>query len=121
MTCGLPMVTPVTLRVFEKISGIISTPTFNDLAVRKGEELNFGSSPMERFSAAMEPLISERLRLPSSTLRPSAAEAFSSIDGRNWLTGITNGATRTSTNSTPTTIRTIDRLFFMPTYQLGEQ
>jgi len=69
-------VTPVTLRVFEKINGNISTPTLTDLAVRKGEELNLGSSPMERFSANSEPLISERLRLPSSTLRPSAAEAF---------------------------------------------
>jgi len=74
-------VTPVTLRVFEKINGNISTPDFDGLAVRKGEELNLGSSPMERFSANSEPLISERLRLPSSTLRPSAAEAFSSMWG----------------------------------------
>jgi len=34
--------------------GIISTPTLTDLAVRKGEELNLGSSPTERFSAESE-------------------------------------------------------------------
>ena len=34
------MVTPVTLMVFLKIRGMISTPTFSDLAVRKGAVLN---------------------------------------------------------------------------------
>src|SRR6266446_8493322 len=109
------MVTPVTLRVFEKIKGIISTPTLRDFAVRKGEELNLGSSPMERFSAESEPLSSERLMFPSCTLRPSAAEVFSSMVGRNWLTGIKNGATRTSTTNTPTTMRTIFNVLFMTT------
>src|SRR5229473_3448346 len=98
---------------------MISTPTFSDLAVRKGAELNLGSSPMESASAESEPLISERLKLPSSTLRPSAAEAFSSMVGRNWLTGIKNGATRTSTINTPTTIRTIFNAFFMATSKPG--
>src|SRR2546426_6970856 len=51
VTCGVSMVTPVMFRLFEKISGRISTPTLKDLAVRKGEELNLGSSPMERLSA----------------------------------------------------------------------
>src|SRR5256885_248962 len=109
------MVMPVTFNVFEKISGIISTPTFSDLAVRKGEGLNFGSSAMERFSAESEPLRSERLILPNCTLRPRAAEAFSSIVGRNWLTGIKNGVTRTSTTSTPTAMRTIFNVLFMAT------
>jgi len=43
-------------KVFEKISGMTLTPTFSDLAVRKGEELNLGSSPMEILSAESEPL-----------------------------------------------------------------
>src|SRR5258707_4179140 len=94
---------------------MISTPTFSDLAVRKGAELNLGSSPMESASAESEPLIRERLILPNCTLRPSAAEAFSSIVGRNWLTGIKNGATRTSTTNTPTTMRTIFNVLFMTT------
>src|SRR5258708_2193382 len=94
---------------------MISTPTFSDLAVRKGAELNLGSSPMESASAESEPLISERLMLPNATLRPSAAEAFSSIVGRNWLTGIKNGATKTSTINTPTTVRTIFNVLFMTT------
>src|SRR5215467_3238480 len=83
VTCGLSMVAPVIFRLLEKISGRISTPTFRDFAVRKDEELNLGSSPIERLSAESEPLMRERLRFPSCTLRPSAAEAFSSIVGRN--------------------------------------
>src|SRR6266478_4491265 len=70
---------------------------------------------MERFSAASEPLSSERLKFPSWTLRPSAADAFCSMVGRNSLTGIKNGATRTSTINTPTTIRTIFNVLFMAT------
>src|SRR6202171_6063612 len=75
-----------------------------DFAVRNGDLLNFGSSAMDKLSAASEPVKSERLRLPTSTLRPSAAEAFSSIVGRNWLTGIRNGATSTRTIRTATTM-----------------
>src|SRR6266403_2315220 len=74
---------------------------------------------MERFSAESEPLISERLMLPSCTLRPSAAEAFSSMVGRNWLTGIRNGAMRTRTIKTPTTIRMMRSLPFMNGLQNG--
>ena len=98
---------------------MISTPTFSDLAVRKGEGLNLGSSPMERFSAESEPLRRERLISPNCTLRPRAADAFSSIVGRNWLTGIKNGSTRTSTVSTPTTTRIIFNVFFMTTSKAG--
>src|SRR5499425_3188184 len=93
---------PVTLRLLEKISGIISTPTLSDLAVRKGEGLNFGSSPMERFFAVSEPEKRERLRSPSWTLRPSASEAVCSMVGRKLLTGIRNGATRRRTTMTAT-------------------
>src|SRR3989442_8654706 len=74
---------------------------------------------MERFSGASEPLSSDRLKFPSWTLRPRAADAFCSIVGRNSLTGIKNGATRTSTISTPTTIRTIFKVLFMATSDPG--
>ena len=77
------MVIPVTFSVLEKISGISWTPTFKDFAVRKGDGLKLGSSPIERSSAASDLLKSDSLRLPSVTLRPSAAEVFSSILGRN--------------------------------------
>src|SRR6266478_9011789 len=70
---------------------------------------------MERFSAASEPLSSDRLKFPSWTLRPSAADAFCSMVGRKSLTGIKNGATRTSTTNTPTTMRTIFKVLFMAT------
>src|SRR6266478_3296727 len=95
----------VTFSCLEKISGINSTPTLSDLAVRKGDGLNLGSSPIERSSAASAPWISDKLRLPSWTLRPSAAEAFSSMVGLNWLTGMKNGATSSTTIKTPTAIR----------------
>ena len=45
------MVTPVTWSSREKISGIISTPTATDLAVKKEPEPNFGSSEMAISSA----------------------------------------------------------------------
>src|SRR5437867_100329 len=70
---------------------------------------------MERFSAASEPVSSERLKFSSWTLRPSAADAFCSMVGRNSLTGIKNGATRTKTTSTPTTMRMMRRVLFMTT------
>jgi hypothetical protein len=77
------MAIPVTLTVLKKISGISRTPTFKDFAVRKGTGLNLGSSPIERSSAEREALKIDSLRLPSVTLRPSAAEVFSSIFDRN--------------------------------------
>ncbi len=81
-TCGLSMTTPVTLSVFDMMRGMTSTPTLTDFAVRNGAELNFGSSAIARLSAPSEPLKSDRLRLPTSTLRPRAAEACCSISGR---------------------------------------
>jgi len=44
VTCGSTMKMSVTFSCLEKISGISSTPTLRDLAVRKGEGLNLGSS-----------------------------------------------------------------------------
>src|SRR5580698_78496 len=106
-TCGLSMTTLVTLRVFDVMRGQTSTPTLNDFAVRNGAELNLGSSAMERLSAPSEPLKSERLRLPISTLRPRAAEACCSICGRKLLTGIKNGAMTTIKIKTTITMPTI--------------
>ena len=77
------MVTSVTLSVFERIRGINSTPTLTDFAVKNGELLYFGSSAMDRLSAPSAPLKSDRLRLPTSTFRPNAAEALCSIVGLN--------------------------------------
>src|ERR1700730_369666 len=106
VTSGLSIIMRVMLRSLCKIRGSSSTPTLTDFAVRNGELLNLGSSAMDKLSAASEPLKSERLRLPTSTLRPRAAEAFSSIVGRNWFTGIRKGATSTRTTRTATMIRT---------------
>src|SRR5258707_1282624 len=80
---GCSIVTPVTCNAFEKISGIISTPTFKDFAVKNGVLLKAGSSAMERSSAARAPVSRDRLMLPTVTGRPSAAVSFSSIVGRN--------------------------------------
>src|SRR5580704_19218412 len=104
ITCGLSITMLVTFTCCEKISGIISTPTFSDFAVRNGPELNFGSSATERLSTPSEPLISDKLSLPSSTLRPSASLAFCSIVGRNLSTGIRNGAISSSRINTTITI-----------------
>src|SRR5260221_12190268 len=59
--------------------------------------------------------MSDRLRLPSCTLRPSAAEAFSSMVGLNWLTGMKNGITKSRTIRTPTAIRMLRTVWFMMT------
>ncbi len=74
---------------------------------------------MDKLSAAREPEKSERLRLPTSTLRPSAAEAFSSMVGRNWLTGIRKGATRTRTTKTTTMTSMMRSVRLMSNLRLG--
>src|SRR2546428_14112956 len=48
VTCGVSMGTPVMFRLFEKISGRISTPTLKDFTGRKGEGRKFGRSPVGR-------------------------------------------------------------------------
>jgi hypothetical protein len=96
---------PVTFSCLEKISGIISTPTLNDFAVKNGDGLNFGSSPMERFFAVSAPPSSDKLKSPTCTLRPRASDAFSSMVGRKRFTGIRKGAMISKTSRTPTAIR----------------
>src|SRR5579872_33034 len=81
-TCGCESVSSVMCRVFEKIKGTISTPTFSACALMKGELLNEGSSAIAILSAARLPDHSERLRFPSVTLRPSAVVSSASIRGR---------------------------------------
>src|SRR5271165_2738194 len=104
MTWGFSMLTSVTLTCWEKIRGIISTPTFTLLAVRNGVALNLGSSAMERSSMPSEPVMSERLKLPSCTLRPSAVEALASMVGLNLFTGMRKGTTSRITISTTMTM-----------------
>ena len=55
ITCGSSISMLVTFSCLEKMSGIISTPTFKDFAVKNGDELNFGSSPIERSCAVSAP------------------------------------------------------------------
>ena len=55
ITCGVWIVRPVMCSVCEKISGITSTPISIDLAVRKGDVPNEGSSEMERSLAETKP------------------------------------------------------------------
>src|SRR5256885_2756443 len=101
------MVMPVTFSVFEKIRGRTSTPTLSDWAVRKGDGLNFGSSPTDRSLAVSEPDRSERLRSPTETLRPRAFDAVCSMVGRNLLTGMRKGTATSNTTITTTAIRRI--------------
>jgi hypothetical protein len=77
------MMIEVTLSDRDRISGNSSTPTETDLAVRNGALLNFGSSATVSVSAVSERLDRESVRLPMSTLRPSAVDARPSINGRN--------------------------------------
>src|SRR5580704_16808468 len=84
--CGSWRVMPVMYSCLEKISGIISTPTFSDFAVINGDLLNLGSSAIAMFSASTLPDSSERLRLPTVTWRPSASVSSDSIFGRKLFT-----------------------------------
>src|ERR1700751_862694 len=91
VTCGSTTVISVTFNCWEKIRGMSSTPTFTVLAVRKGPELNFGSSLTETLSIPTDPVSRDKLRFPSCTLRPSASEALDSMVGLNLLMGIRKG------------------------------
>ena len=84
ITCGFTIEISVTFTCFEKISGIISTPTLTFFAVRNGPELNFGSSLIDRSSIPSEPLRIDKLKFPTVTLRPSASDRFL-FDGRTEL------------------------------------
>ena len=61
------MVTPVMCNALEKINGISSIQTRNDLALRNADRLNAGSSAIERLFAASEPDSSDSLRSPIFT------------------------------------------------------
>src|ERR1700676_565409 len=104
VTWGFTTVISVTFNCWEKISGISSTPTFTVFAVRKGAELNLGSSLTETSSIPTEPVKSDKLKFPSCTLRPSASDAFDSMVGLNLLIGIRNGTTNKITMIATTTI-----------------
>src|ERR1035438_10498994 len=99
------MVTLVMFKAREKISGIMATPTLTPLAVRNGVWLNLGSSAITRFSAESEPVKRDRLRFAACTWRARAVDAFASIVGLNWLTGIRNGTITRITITIPTAIR----------------
>src|ERR1700722_17824708 len=115
VTCGLTTVISVTFNCLEKISGISSTPTFTFFAVRNGAELNLGSSLTETSSIPTEPVMSDKLKLPSCTLRPSASDALDSMVGLNLLIGIRNGTTSKITSTATTAIPIHFSLLLMET------
>src|SRR5205807_7274805 len=61
---GRSRVSAVTCSALEKISGMTSTPTFNDFARIKGDWLKLGSSAMDRSSALTLPERIDKPRLP---------------------------------------------------------
>ncbi len=67
---------PVTCRVLEKISGMISTPTLSDFAVTNGSLLKAGSSAIVMLSADTLPENIERLRLPNLHLPSQGGAEF---------------------------------------------
>jgi hypothetical protein len=115
VTCGLTTVISVTFSCWEKIRGISSTPTFTVFAVRKGPGLNLGSSLTETSSIPTDPVRSDKLKLPSCTLRPSASEAFDSMEGLNLLMGIRNGTIIKITSTATMTIAIHFSLLLMET------
>src|SRR3981189_3599297 len=119
VTCGSTTVISVTFNCWEKISGISSTPTFTVFAVRNGPELNLGSSLTETSSIPTDPVRSDKLKLPSCTLRPSASDAFDSMVGLNLLMGIRNGTTIKITSIATMTIPIHFSLLLMGDLQWG--
>src|SRR4029077_7180896 len=119
ITCGSTAVISVTFNCWEKISGINSTPTFTVFAVRNGPGLNFGSSLTETSSMPTDPVKSDKLRLPSCTLRPSASEAFDSMVGLNLLMGIRNGTTSKITMIAATAMASHFSLLLMGTSKVA--
>ena len=110
---GLSRVNSVTCRLREKISGRISTPTFNSLARTKGCWLNPRSSPIARSCADTVLAKNERLRLPTLTGRPIAEESSVSSLGRKLLTLIPKGSAIAAATITAQTIPTICSLRFI--------
>src|SRR6266567_641545 len=114
-------VSSVTLSVLEKISGIISTPTFSDFASTKADLLNAGSSAMEMLSADTLPESSDSERFPTLTCRPSESVSSDSSFGRNVLASMKKGIAIAITISTPTIRAMIFRARFMILYLLPER
>ena len=106
-------VNSVTFSVFEKISGIISTPTFSDFACTNGDWLNEGSSAIEMSSALTLPENNESDRFPTFTGRPSAVVNSASSFGRNVFASTNNGNAIATTIKTPTTMARIFRTRLM--------
>src|SRR4051812_43234672 len=79
----------------------------------KGELLKDGSSAMAILSAAKLPGQSERLRLPTVTLRPRAFVSSDSIRGRKLFTLTTNGRISTTTTNIAITIPITLRVRFI--------
>src|SRR5215470_3287817 len=111
--CGSFSVISVTCNSFDVISGHISTPTFNDFAVTKGDVPKAESSAIAMLSAVTDPVSRERPRLPTVTLRPRASLAVDSIFGRKLFTLMRKGIAIRITINTATTIPIILRVRFM--------
>ena len=77
LSSGFSIVIPVMFRDFDVISGIISTPTLKDFALRKGALPKAGSSAIDRLEAVSDPEKMDRLKSPTCTLRLNAVESFS--------------------------------------------
>ena len=101
---------PVMFSCLEKMSGITSTPTFNDFIVINGDLLKAGSSAMLTFSTPTLPLKSERLSSPSVTGRPKALVSSDSIFGRKLLMLMKSGSAIRITTTAATTIPAIFRV-----------
>src|ERR1700722_5140810 len=111
--CGWFRVRSVTFKVFEKISGINSTPTFSDFAWTNGCLLNWGSSAIEMLSALIAPDSSESERLPTFTSRPIAPVSSDSSLGRNVFTSMRNGIATITTIRIPRIMARIFAIFTM--------
>ena len=108
---------PVMFSFLEKMSGIISTPTFNDFIVINGDLLKAGSSPMLTFSTPTSPPKIERLNSPSVTGLPRALVSSDSIFGLKLLMLMNSGSAMRITTTAATTIPAIFQvrlLTFMP-------
>src|SRR5450755_2492531 len=110
---GCFKVSSVTFRVFEKISGISSTPTLSDLACTKADLLNTGSSAIEMSSADTLPENSDSERFPTLTGRPSAVVRSVSSVGRKVFASMKKGIAMAMTMSTPTIVAATFRMPFI--------
>src|SRR5579862_4679494 len=113
LICGFSSVNSVTLMVREKMSGIISTPTFNDFACTNGALLNWGSSAMAMLSAETPPESSDKERLPTVTGRPRASVNSDSSFGLKVFASMMKGSAIRRMIRTPIMMAKIFRKRFM--------